>query len=204
MNEQSPCTPDTSAELAWIRQTKTGSRTAFDPLVEAYQRPIYNLCYRMLQDAAEAEDAAQEVFVRAFLKLDSYDEGRKFSTWLFSIASHYCLDRLKRRRLALVSWDNLPANYRPTIDAPPPEAALINAETNAEIHRLLNTLPAEHRLVVILKYWNALSISDMAEMLNTTPSAVKSRLFRARKMMARAAITQPQPTLIAGSAWAMA
>jgi len=79
---------------------------AFEAVVEAYQRPIYNLCYRMLGEPGAAEDAAQETFLRAFQHRASYDPARPFKTWLLSIASHYCVDRLRRRRLIWLSADD--------------------------------------------------------------------------------------------------
>ena len=80
---------------------------AFNNIVEKYQKPIYNFCYHMFDNANEAEDVAQEIFIWAYFKLDSYAETYKFSTWLFSIASHYCIDRLRKRRFQLVSWDDI-------------------------------------------------------------------------------------------------
>jgi len=100
-------------QMMWVTLTKNGCSVAFNNIVEEYQRPIYNFCYRMLKNVDEAEDAAQEIFIRAYFKLDSYAETRKFSTWLFSIASHYCIDRLRKRRFQLVSWDDI-ASWHPS------------------------------------------------------------------------------------------
>ena len=78
---------------------RAGDQSAFGRLVIAYQTPVYNLAYRMLGNAAEAEEAAQETFLRAYTHLRSYDPQRPFRSWLLSIASHYCIDRLRRRRI---------------------------------------------------------------------------------------------------------
>ena len=86
-------------EVKWVREARTGDAAAFSKLVEAYQTPVYNLAYRMLGNAAEAEDAAQETFIRAYTRLNTYDPDRKFSSWLLAIASHYCIDVLRRRRI---------------------------------------------------------------------------------------------------------
>ena len=93
-------------EQHWIEAARGGDREAFGRLVQAYQRPVYNLTYRMLGNAEEAEDAAQEVFIRVYRKLDTFDPQRKFSTWILSIASHYCIDRLRRRRLKWLSLED--------------------------------------------------------------------------------------------------
>jgi len=85
-------------EIIWLEKARRGDREAFGRLVEAYQGPVYNLAYRMLGNAAEAEDAAQETFVRMYTRLHTYRPEHKLSSWVLSIASHYCIDRLRRRR----------------------------------------------------------------------------------------------------------
>lgn len=181
-------TPEMQAqEKAWARAAQKGDSTAFMHLVDAYQRPVYNLCFRMLGDAAEAEDAAQETFLRSYTKLHTYQHDRKFSSWLLSIASHYCIDRLRRRRYQLVSWDDLPPwRWFPATDPQPEQAALTHEQHDA-IRDLLDTLPEDYRAAVILRYWHEMSYEEIAESLDTTISAIKSRLFRARQMMASVA-----------------
>ena len=179
-------------EDQWVVQAQAGDRVAFSKIVEVYQGPIYNLCYRMLGDQGEAEDAAQEAFIRAFLKINSYDPARKFSSWLFSIASHYCIDRLRKRRVQWLSWDELPPTRNVVADdKPQPEEALMAVESTREVHDLIDTLPPDYRAAVVLKYWHNMPYEEIAETLEATVSAIKSRLFRARKMMADAA-RQPQ------------
>jgi RNA polymerase sigma-70 factor (ECF subfamily) len=177
--------PNDPEQMRWISQAKHGSSTAFNHIVEKYQQPVYNLCYRMFNNRDDAEEAAQEVFLRAYFKLDTYADTYKFSTWLFSIASHYCIDRLKKRRFQLVSWDDLDPWYPfPGQDVPQPERTLLKVEADREVRNLLNELPSEYRAVIILKYWYAMSYEEIAQTLDTTVSAIKSRLFRAKKAMA--------------------
>ena len=175
-------------ETRWIAQARGGDGAVFAHLVERYQRAVYNLCYRLLGDEMAAEDAAQEVFVRAYFKLASYDERRKFSTWLYAIASHYCLDQLERRRLRLMPWEDgfdqrLASERSDTL----PERALIEEETTREVQRLVAWLRPAYRAPVILKYWYGMSCQEIALSLDTTTGAVKSKLFRARRAMAQAA-----------------
>ena len=181
-------TPELQAqEQTWARSARQGDDTAFMHLVDAYQRPVYNLCYRMLGDSAEAEDAAQETFLRAYTKLNTYHHDRKFSSWLLSIASHYCIDRLRQRRYQLVSWDDLPPwRWLPATE-PEPEAVTLAHEAQDDLRQLLNTLPTDYRAAVVLRYWYDMSYDEIADTLDTSVSAIKSRLFRARKMMAKAA-----------------
>lgn len=173
-------------ERRWIQQAQGGDDVAFGRLVEAYQRPVFNLCYRMLGDAAEAEDAAQETFLRAYTRLASYDSQRKFSSWLLAVASHHCIDRMRRRRMVVVSLDDLPPwSWLPDPN-PEPEEVTEDKQAAENVHALLDELPSEYRAAVILRYWHELSYQEIAEMQDTTVSAIKSRLFRARQMMAAA------------------
>ena len=174
-------------EQTWALAAQKGDRSAFMRIVEAYQRPVYNLCYRMLGgDVTEAEDAAQETFLRAYTKLNTYNPSRKFSSWLFSIASHYCIDRLRQRHYQLVGWDELSAPDQDMLSSPEPqpEAVALTREDHATLHTLLNSLPPDYRAATILRYWHELSYDEIAETLETSVGAIKSRLFRAKQMMA--------------------
>jgi RNA polymerase sigma-70 factor (ECF subfamily) len=172
-------------ERAWIEQALKGDRVAFGHLVRAYERPVYNLTYRMLGDPAEAEDAAQETFLRAYTKLATYQPGRKFVNWLLSIASHYCIDRLRRKSRApqLSLEEPLPAQWL-TSKAPHPEQEVNRKQERERVRQSLDTLPPDYRAAIVLRYWYDMSYREIAGVMNTTDSAIKSRLHRARRMLA--------------------
>ncbi len=177
-------------EETWVEQARAGEQEAFSKLIEAYQNPVYNLTYRMLGNADEAEEAAQETFLRVYTRLDRYDPAYKFSTWVLSIASHYCIDRLRKRRITWLSLDEpLPAQFAPQLSStrPGPESSVIEGDTQTRVHALLDMLQPDYRAAVVLRYWYDMSYEEIAETMETTVSAVKSRLFRARKMLAAAA-----------------
>lgn len=174
-------------EREWILHARAGDVEAFTRLVEAYQTPVYNLAYRMLGNSVEAEDAAQETFIRVYTRLNTYDVDRKFSSWLLSIASHYCIDRLRRRRMTLLSLEDVAFTGHLASDQDRPEDAVARNEKEAQVGRLLEMLPEDYRAAVVLRYWYDCSYKEIAQTLDTTESAIKSRLFRARQMMARAA-----------------
>jgi RNA polymerase sigma-70 factor (ECF subfamily) len=173
-------------EQAWIEQALKGDRAAFGHLVRAYERPVYNLTYRMLGDSAEAEDAAQETFLRAYSKLATYQPGRKFVNWLLSIASHHCIDRLRRKsRAPQLSLDGpLPPEWLAS-DAPRPDQVVNKSQERARVRQVLETLPPDYRATVVLRYWYGMSYQEIAATMETTESAIKSRLHRARRMMAQ-------------------
>jgi RNA polymerase sigma-70 factor (ECF subfamily) len=173
-------------ERAWIEQALKGDREAFGNLVQAYEKPVYNLTYRMLGDPAEAEDAAQEAFFRAYSKLATYQPERKFVNWLLSIASHHCIDRLRRKsRAPQLSLDGpLPPQWI-TSSAPRPDQVASKNEERDLVRQSLDALPPDYRAAIILRYWYNLSYREIAGVMQTTESAIKSRLHRARRMLAQ-------------------
>ena len=172
------------AEGQWVTAATGGDQRAFAHLVDAYKTPVYNLCYRMLGNPSDAEDAAQETFVRVYTHLRSYNPQQKLSSWILAVASHYCIDRLRRQHIKWLSLDEVLLPSAPNEDEPRPEDSLVQGETCAEVRGLLQALPAEYRLVIALRYWQDLSYDEIAKAVGTTESAVKSRLHRARQMLA--------------------
>jgi len=182
-------------ETRCIKQAIQGDDHAFGILVDQYQKPVFSLCYRMLGNAKDAEDAAQESFIRAYRHLKKYDQTRSFATWLLSIASHYCIDRMRKRRLATVSMESIPAEVVADRNAPNPEKELRVNEQEALIQYLLDDLKPTDRAAVILRYWYEYSEEEIAETLDLTVSAVKSRLYRSRRSLADAWLSAEKNTI---------
>lgn len=147
---------------------------------------MYNVCFRMLGNPHEAEDAAQETFLKAYQHLNQYDPNRKFVNWLLAIASNHCVDRLRKRRLTLIPFDELRLWDPPQGDRGTPEPALTQQELEADVKDLLAELGAKDRAAIVLRYWHELSYAEIADALRLTESAVKSRLHRARNQLAKA------------------
>lgn len=168
-------------ELRWIDAATQGDHEAFARLVDTYKTPVYSIAYRMLRNTAEAEDAAQEIFLRAYTKLATYDRQRKFSTWLLSIASNYCIDVLRRRRATLVELDEV-AFALPS-EAPGPERSALNREQREAVVRAINRLPDTYRLITVLRYYHDLSYEEIEQITGLTEATVKTRLFRARRQL---------------------
>lgn len=175
-------------EQAWIRRAQQGDEAAFTWLVEAYQRPVYSLCYRMLGQAEAAEDAAQETFLKAYRNLNHYDNERPFATWLLSIAAHHCIDQLRRLRFLAFSLDSSDESEQaelPDRFAPDPETEAARQQDNERLHRLLQALDPLDRAALVLRYWHDASEMEIAQALRLTIPAVKSRLHRARRLLAK-------------------
>ena len=171
-------------ETEWLQRSLQGDEEAFASLVERYQNPVFNLCYRMLGDEFEAEDAAQETFWRAYQHIQRYDPQRSFATWLLSIAAHYCIDQQRKRRAPILAIDDLLEETLPD-QAPDPERTASQTEEQLAMRNLLQTLNAQDRSAIILRYWYDFSEEEIARALNLSASAVKSRLFRSRQALAR-------------------
>jgi len=192
-----PALPTTAEQAAqaeervWIDRALAGDQNAFGCIVERYQTAIYNLAYRMLGGAAEAEDAAQDVFIRAWSQLHTFQRDRKFSTWLLSIASHHCIDLLRRRRGTSVPLDSVEI-WAPSPE-PQPEESTLAAEQRQAVRALLDTLPPKYRLVTVLRYFRDLSYLEIADLTGLSESAVKTQLHRARKMLADEIRTKGAP-----------
>ena len=175
-------------ENAWVLQAQRGDDEAFTQLVETYQKPVYNLCYRMLGEPEVAEDAAQETFLRAYQNLQRYDNSRSFGTWILSIAAHYCIDRLRKRKFSVFSLDiededGMPFEL-PDPASPDPEVESTKREDRDHLHLLLKDLDDTDRAAVIMRYWYDYSEVEIAQSLNLTVSAVKRRLHRSRRELA--------------------
>lgn len=173
-------------ETAWLEQALKGDKDAFGNIIGAYQRPVYNLAYRMLNNANEAEEAAQEAFIRAYTRLQSYNAEHKFSTWLLSITSNYCIDIIRKRRAIMLSLDE-PLPSHPALmseKSSGPESQLVQTEEQRLVQTLLMELEPDYRQAVVLRYWYDLSYEEIADIMDTTVSAIKSRLFRARRQLA--------------------
>jgi RNA polymerase sigma-70 factor (ECF subfamily) len=169
----------------WVSAAINGDQEAFAELLYTFQDAVYNLCYRLLGERTEAEDATQEAFLKAYYHLGRYDHERSFKTWILSIASNHCIDRLRKRRMSYVSIDEgVPATLSLASDEPEPEQALLGNERSQHIQSLLHTLQPDYRAAVVLRYWYDYSYAEIAEILGDTESAIKSRLYRARQLLA--------------------
>ena len=171
----------TDKELTQIERSKTGDITAFNELVEDYQKQVYDLAFRMLGNSPDAEDITQEAFVLAWKSIRSF-RGGSFRAWLFRIASNACTDVLrKKQRHRVDSLDAIFPEYNPLPStAESPEDSVIREELTALISKSLLILSEDQRLVVALADLQGFSYEEIAEITNSSLGTVKSRLNRGR------------------------
>ena len=173
-----------------VAQALAGSEDAYRELVERYERPVWSLVVRMVHDAAVAEELAQDAFVKAFRALDSYDPGRKFSSWLFKIAHNTTLDHLRRKNLDTVpletdqedDWD-LKERLEDTATRSP-EAEASRGDLAEALEDAVGSLRPEYRAVVVLRFGEGLAYQEIVEITGLPLGTVKTYLHRARKELA--------------------
>ncbi|HEV8191796.1 MAG TPA: sigma-70 family RNA polymerase sigma factor [Ktedonobacterales bacterium] len=178
-------TAEMHEDTTLVRRTLAGDQEAFAALVEKYKDAVFNVAYRMLGNATEAEDVAQETFVRAYTQLKTYKDSHRFSTWLLSIASHLSIDQLRRRRFLALPLENVPFLEWIADAGPSPEQSALRGEVADEMQGVLDALPPKYRAVLVLRYWYDFSYEEIADALTMTPALVKARLHRARELVAR-------------------
>jgi len=166
-------------EAELLVRLRAGDAGAFEELVIAYQHRVFGIALRMLGRRAEAEEIAQDVFVRVHRSVAGFRGDAKLSTWLYAITSRLCLNRLASadRRFTQASED-LVVELRD--EAADPPSALERREREAALHRALAELPDDRRIVVVLRDLEGLSYGEISETLGLELGTVRSRLHRAR------------------------
>jgi len=159
-----------------VRLVLKGKQERFGLLVERYQQKIFGLCYKILGNQQDGEDAAQEVFLKAYQKLGTFNFEAKFSTWLYRVGANTCYDYLRKNKEKTqdVEWEKL------EVKAEGPEEKFQQKESLLEIERAVKTLSAEQQTIVTLHLFNGLAYEDIAQVLQITPEAAKMRYYRAR------------------------
>jgi RNA polymerase sigma-70 factor (ECF subfamily) len=168
-----------------VRRAQRGDQEAFGVLVARHQRYVYNLAYRLLREVGEAEDLAQEAFLRAWRGLGGFRGEAKFTTWLYRIVTNLCYNRLSglHRQLLEADLDDLDSLALPR--EADPSLAVEMVEQRAFLHRQVAALPEKYRLVITLFYLQEFSYQEMAQVLDLPLGTVKTHLFRARERLKR-------------------
>ncbi len=175
-----------------IKKIKRGHREAFAEIVEMYKIPVFNICLRMVRIPQEAEDLAQEAFIRAYTNIDTYETDRKFSTWLFRIATNLSIDYLRKKKpdtsldAEISGTDGYTIGHQVAAADPLPEQQLLTRETQAFVQDAIMALPVKYRSAIILKYIQDLSLKEISDILEIPVATVKTRIHRGREALKQA------------------
>lgn len=166
-----------------VRKSQNDDERAFGELVSRYESKVYSLALKMLRNPEDAEDVLQDTFLRAYRGIKSFKGNSTFSTWVYRITANSALMRLRKRQLPTVSIDDADEREAPINIAdwaPGPVEQMLNQETQAAMTEAIDALPPEFRQVFVLRDIEELSNAEVAEILDLSVAAVKSRLHRAR------------------------
>jgi len=178
-----------SEDRVLVERCLKGEERAFEELLNKYKNSVYSICYRMVRNQTDAEDLAQDVFIRTFSVLDRYDPSYPFSSWLFRITSNLCIDFLRKVKGGMVSLDQPIEGSEGAIqrqlpaDVVKPDREMENKEMMAALEDAISTLPEHYRIIVILRHQEQMSYEEIADDLGIPLGTVKARIHRARNMI---------------------
>jgi RNA polymerase sigma-70 factor, ECF subfamily len=172
-----------------VAQVKKGDQEAFEGIVDLFKDKIYRHCYRMVGNGHEAEDLAQETFLRAFRNISKYNNEFKFSTWIFRIATNLCIDRLRKKKPDYYLDAEVPGTDGATMysqlssEEPLPEQVVTENERWNELQEEIMKLPEKYRTAIVLKYVEDLSLEEISHIMDIPVPTVKTRIHRGREAL---------------------
>lgn len=167
----------------YIEQVRQGHPDAFAPLVMRYKDRVFTLALKMLKNREEAEETAQDVFVKCYQSLARFEGRSKFSTWLYRIAYHACIDALKRNRQYTVSedastfWESWVGEEDNALEQ------MVTQDRNATLRKAIDNLPTDEQTILMMHYFEELSLKEIATVVNLSLTNVKVKLHRSRKKL---------------------
>jgi RNA polymerase sigma-70 factor, ECF subfamily len=178
-----------------IKSIKKGDHTAFERLVDMYKDKVFHLAYRMLKDSYEAEDIAQEAFVRVYLNIEKYDEKYKFSTWIYRIATNLAIDRIRKKKAdysldeEVTGTDGLTLYAQIPSEEESPDRQVEFLETKDILEQHILQLPKKYRIAITLRYLEELSMKEISEIMDLPIATVKTRIHRGREALRKSLVT---------------
>jgi RNA polymerase sigma-70 factor, ECF subfamily len=163
-----------------IERCRQGDLDAFGTLIDRYERPVFNAILHMVGNAEDAREICQQVFMKAFEHLDTYDVDRRFFSWIYRAAINESINHLKSRR------PSEPLNDRLVYPQPDPAQTYEESERRDRLQKMIQSLDENYRTVLILRHFVHLSYREMADVLKVPEKMVKSRLFTARQLLRQA------------------
>lgn len=184
--EQKPQTQtEQDLEVNLIRRCQKGDKMAYEALIDRYEKKVYGTCYRFLGNEEDAKDAAQDAFLKAYVSIKGFQFKSAFSTWLYSIVSHHCMNMLRKRKNEMPLEANalIENNLQDSSYPVTPEKVMEQKETQLLVQKALSALPDDYRMVILLRDKDGFSYEEIAETLKTSLPAVKAKLFKARQQL---------------------
>lgn len=169
-----------SEEGRWIQQILAGNAQLYVHIIEKYKNPLYGMILRMTKNAHDAEDLAQEVFIKVYEQLHKYEETGSFSSWFYRVATNHCMDHFRKKRFVSTEIEE-----RSIIDKQHPELIYLEKEKHHALEKLIATLPEDEQLIILLRYQQELSYQEISEVMQLSMASIRNKLHRAKRKMRR-------------------
>lgn len=175
-------------DAALVRLAQAGDMAAFSRLVDRYRARVYTVALRLLGDAASAEDASSDAFVRAYDALARFDPARPFGPWVVTIVARLCMDVVRRRRVREVSLDDRAAggSYEPGAPGITPEQAAVGAAISDQVRQAITALPTRERIAVVLRHLEDMGYEEIARTMGVPVGTAKTLAYQGRRKLAAA------------------
>ena len=186
----------TNNDQILINQIIEGDANAFTILIDRYKDLVFTLALRMLKNREEAEEVAQDTFIKTYKSLDKFKGHSKFSTWIYRVAYNTCLDRIKKNKKHLKDVEINEFTAHQVLSINNVLDTLEAKEQKDAIQRCINILPSEDSFLLTLYYFDDLSLAEISEVIGITSNSIKVKLFRCRKKLAGILKSQLEPEII--------
>ncbi|MBT2757586.1 sigma-70 family RNA polymerase sigma factor [Mesobacillus foraminis] len=167
-------------EMQWINEVLSGNKQVYAQIINKYKNPLYATILRMTRNQQDAADLVQEAFIKVYHQLGKLDGQGSFSSWIYRVAINHCMDEFRKKRHKMIENEMREDHIR---DSNNPEVIFLKKERNRQLEKLIGCLPEEERMIILLRYANELSYSEIGELMNLPLAAVRNKLHRAKKKL---------------------
>ena len=167
-------------EWQWIQEVLSGNKQAYAHIINKYKNQLYATILRMTRNPQNAQDLVQEAFIKVYQQLGKYDNKGSFSKWMYRVAINHCMDEFRKKSYKMKSVE---INEEKVVNPNHPEVIFLKKEKNRQLERLIAALPEDERMIILLRYVNELSYSEISELSELPVSSVRNKLHRAKKKM---------------------
>lgn len=166
-------------EIQWVQEVLSGNKQAYSHIINKYKNQLYATILGMTRNPHDAQDLVQEAFIKVYYQLGKYDNRGSFASWIYRVAINHCMDEFRKKRHIEVRMteESMEKNLEH------PEVIFLKKEKNKQLELLMDTLPEDERMIILLRYVNELSYEEISELVDVPVSTVRNKLHRAKKKM---------------------
>ncbi|RST61551.1 RNA polymerase sigma factor [Siminovitchia terrae] len=166
-------------EIQWVQEVLSGNKQAYSHIINKYKNQLYATILGMTRNPHDAQDLVQEALIKVYYQLGKYDNRGSFASWIYRVAINHCMDEFRKKRHIEVRMteESMEKNLEH------PEVIFLKKEKNKQLELLMDTLPEDERMIILLRYVNELSYEEISELVDVPVSTVRNKLHRAKKKM---------------------